>query len=256
MSTPSRSSSSSGRGTGCRKRGTQHTVTQTPYQTRGTTARGIQRDNPSRGSQRQRTSTPAGNQQSPPLSQEDLAKITELVARQLPIHDNDTQTAASSLVPPASLPATTVIQSSSTTPTSSPAVTVAQSSLTTPPVEVGTSTPIMAVARTIEQVSVTGAHQMQAAVGGMTTQATPDEGQPLLDVPCKLLIRGYVHVYSHYTLRIGWPPPSITGYAGTASCAAATPSNPNYKHLCTANYAVIMCVGCTCIIVSIIGLRM
>ena len=203
MSTPSRSSSSPGRGTGRRKRGTQRMVTQTPYQTRGTTARGIQRDNPSRGRQRQRTSTPAGDRQSPPLSQEDLAKIAELVTRQLPIHDNATQTAASSLVPPA---ATTVIQSSSTTPTSSPAVTVAQSSLTTPPVEVGTSTPIMAVARTIEQISVTGAHQMQAAVGGMTTQATPDEGQPLLDVPCKLLIRGYVHVYSHYTLRIGWPP--------------------------------------------------
>ena len=177
--------------------------------------------------QRQRTSTPAGDRQPSPFSQEDLAKIAELVVRQLPIHDNATQTAASSLVSPASLLATTVIQSSLTT-TSSPAVTVAQSSLTNPPIEVRTSTPIMAVARTIEQVSVTGAHQMQAAVGGMTTQATPDEGQPLLDVPCKLLIRGYVHVHSHYTLRIGCPL-SIAGYASTASCATATPSNPIYK---------------------------
>ena len=182
MKTPSRNSSSSGRGTGRGKRGTQCAVTQTPYETRDTTARGTQRDNASRGRQRQRTSTPAGDRQPPPLSQEDLAKIAELVTRQLPIHDNAIQTAASSLVPPASSLATTVIQSSSTT-TSSPAVTVAQSSLTTPPIEVGTSNLIMAVARTIEQVSVTGAHQMQAAVGGMTTQATPDEGQPLLDVP-------------------------------------------------------------------------
>ena len=206
MSTPSRSSSSSGRGNGRRKRRTQRAVTQTPYQTRGTTARGTQRDNASQGRQRQRTSMPAGDRQPLPLSQEDLSKIAELVARQLPIYDNATQTAASSLLPPASSLATTVIQSSSTTPTSSPAVTVAQLSLTTPPVEVGTSTPIMAVARTIEQVSVMGAHQMQAAVGRMTTQATPDEGQPLLDVPCKLLIRGYAHVYLHYTLRTGCPP--------------------------------------------------
>ena len=202
MSTPSHSSSSSGRGTGRRKCGTQRVVTQTPYQTRDTTARGTQRDNASRGRQRQRASTPADNWQPPPLSQEDLAKIAELVVRQLPIHCSATQTAASSLVPPASSLATTVIQSSSTT-TSLPAVTVSQSSLTTPPIEVGTSTPIMAAARTIEQVSVTGAHQIEAAVGGMTTQATPSEGQPLLNIPSKLLIRGYVHVHSHYTLQIG-----------------------------------------------------
>ena len=162
--------------------------------------RGTQRDNASRGRQRQRISTPAGDRQPLLLSQEDLAKIAELVTRQLLIHDSATQTTASSLVPPASSLATTVIQSSSSIPTSLPAVTVAQSSHITLPIEVGTSTPIMAVARTIEQVSVTGAHQMQVAVCGMTTQATPDEGQPLLDVPSKQSIRGYVHVYSHYTL--------------------------------------------------------
>ena len=59
----------------------------------------------------------------------------------------------------------------------------------------------------------------------------------------------YIHIIP---CELGGPP----CYASTASCAAATPSNPNYKHLCTANYAVIMCVGCTCIIVCIIGLRM
>ena len=215
MSTPSRSSSSSGRGTGRRERETQRAVTQTLYQTRGATARGTQRDNASRGRQRQKASTPADDRQPPPLSQEDLAKVAELVVRQLPIHDSATQTVASSLVPPASSLATTVIQSSSTT-TSSPAVPVSQSSLTTPPIEVGTSTPIMAAARTIKQISVTGAHQVQAAVGGMTTQVTPGEGEPLLDIPCKLLIRGYVHVHSHYTpanwvaplpFPIGCPPP-------------------------------------------------
>ena len=37
MSTPACGSSLSGRGTGRRNHGTQHAVTQTPYQTRGTT---------------------------------------------------------------------------------------------------------------------------------------------------------------------------------------------------------------------------
>ena len=54
---------------------------------------------------------------------------------------------------------------------------------------------IMVITRTFEQVSVTGACQMQVAVSGMSTQVTPDEGQSPLDVPLKLLIRGYVHVY-------------------------------------------------------------
>ena len=49
MSTPARGSSSSGRGTGHHNHGTQHTVTQTPYQTQGTT-QGAQRE---KGSQQQ-----------------------------------------------------------------------------------------------------------------------------------------------------------------------------------------------------------
>ena len=52
----------------------------------------------------------------------------------------------------------------------------------------------MAVIRTFEQVSATGAHQAQVDVSGTSTQATPDEGQPPLDVPCKLLIRGYINI--------------------------------------------------------------
>ena len=40
-------------------------------------------------------------------------------------------------------------------------------------------------------------------------------------IPCKL--------GDPLPFPIGCPPPSIAGYASTASCAAATPSNPNYK---------------------------
>ena len=171
MSTPSRGSLSSGRGSGRRGRGTQCAVTQTPYQTRsrGTTRGAPQREQASRGHQSKSTSTPVGDQHPLPLSPEDLAKIAELVVRQLPTSSNAAPTAAAALVPPAS----------------SPAVTVVQSSLTTPPI----------VTRTVESVSVTGAHQAQVAVSGTSTQATPDERQSPLDVPCKLLIRGYVHVY-------------------------------------------------------------
>ena len=53
------------------------------------------------GSQRERTSMPVGNQHPLPLSQKDLAKIAELVVRQLPTNNNATQTAAATLVPPA-----------------------------------------------------------------------------------------------------------------------------------------------------------
>ena len=137
----------------------------------------------------------ASGQHPLPLSQEDLAKIAELVIRQLPTNDNATQIAEAALVFPASSTATTVVQSPFTTLTSSPAATVVQSSLTTPPIKVGTSTTIMAVTWTFVQVSIMGAHQMQVAISGTSTQVTPDEGQLPLDVLCKLLIRGYVHVY-------------------------------------------------------------
>ena len=152
MSTPARGSLSSGRGTGHRGRGTQHAVTQTPYQTRsqGITRGAPQREQASRGRQSKSTSTPAGDQHPLPLSPEDLAKIAELVVRQLPTSRNAIQTAAAALVPPAS----------------SPAVTVVQLSLTTPPI------------RSVESVSVTGARQAQVAVSETSTQATPDEGQP------------------------------------------------------------------------------
>ena len=70
-------------------------------------------------------------------------------------------------------PAATVVQSSLTISTSSPAVTVAQLSLTTPPAVVGTATLITTGTRT------------QVPVSGTSMQATPDEGQLPLDVPCK-----------------------------------------------------------------------
>ena len=135
---------------------------------------------------------PADDQHPLPLSQDDLVKIAVLVVRHLLTNNNAAQTPAAALVPPALSPATIVVQSSLTTPTSSPAATVFQSSLTTPPIEVGTSTPIMALTRSFEQVGVTEAHQTQVTVSVTSTQATPNEGQPPPDVPCKLLIRGYV----------------------------------------------------------------
>ena len=100
----------------------------------------------------------------------------------MPTHNDVAKTTAAALVPHALSPVTTVVQLFFATLTSSPAATVVQSSLTTPPIEVRTSTPIMAVTRTFEQVSVMGAHQTQVAVSGMSTQVTPDEGQPPLDV--------------------------------------------------------------------------
>ena len=172
MSTRARGSSSSGRGTRRRNRGTQHAVTQTRYETRGTT-QGTQREKASLGNQRGRASTPAGDPQPLPLSQEDLSKIAELIVRQFPTNSNAAQTTAAIVGPPTLLPAATVVQSS----------------LTTLPTVVGTSTPMMAVTGIYEQV--TGAPQTQVAVTGTYTQATASEGalgQPPLTVPCKLLI--------------------------------------------------------------------
>ena len=131
MSTPTPGSSSSGRRTRCHNRRTQRAVTQT---------RGTQREEASRGHQRERTSTPVGDQHPLQLSQEELAKIAELVVRQLPTSTDAAQTAVAALVSPTSLPAATVVQSSLTISTSLPAVTVAQLSLTTPPAVFGTTT--------------------------------------------------------------------------------------------------------------------
>ena len=172
MITWARGSSSSGRGTRHRNRGTQRAVTQTRYETRGTT-QGTQREETSRGNQRGRASTSVSDPQPLLLSQEDLSKIAELIVRQLPTNSNAAQTTAAVLGPP----------------TSSPAATVVQSSLTTLPTVVGTSTPMMAVTGIYKQV--TAAPQMQVAVTGTYTQATTSEGalgQPPLSVPCKLLI--------------------------------------------------------------------
>ena len=106
----------------------------------------------------------AGDQHPLPLSQEDLAKIVELVVSHFPTSSHATQTAVAALVPLALSPAAKVVQYSFTTLASSPAATVVQSSLTTPPIEVGTSTLIMAITRTFELVSLMGAHQVQVAV--------------------------------------------------------------------------------------------
>ena len=108
MSTPTPGSSSSGRATRCRSRGTQHAVTQTHYQTRGTT-RGAQKEEASQGHQRERTLMPVGNQHPLLLSQEELAKIAELIVRQLLANNDAAQTAVAALLPPTSLPAATVV---------------------------------------------------------------------------------------------------------------------------------------------------